>query len=106
MKPLAASLMIAMAASICAAGAHAGQRDPDRSGYDRGAWDDRRDYRSDRAAWRLGGILPPAYRSRPIDDYRRYHLRSPPRGYAWYQAGDSLVLAAVGSGVIFEIIRN
>ena len=39
-----------------------------------------------------------------VSDYGRYHLRRPPRGYSWYRAGDDFVLAALGSGLIFEVI--
>ena len=39
-------------------------------------------------------------------DYRRYHLRQPPRGYEWRESNGSYVLAAVATGVIASIIMN
>lgn len=63
-------------------------------------------YRPGYAAWRRGSSLPPYYRSYVVDDYRRYHLRQPPRGYAWYRIGDDYLLAAIASGIIFDIIAN
>lgn len=57
-------------------------------------------------AYRLsrGRILPPAYRGYILRDYQAYHLRRPPPGYGWYRNGDAFVLAALGSGLIFEVI--
>ena len=52
-----------------------------------------------------GQRLPPEYRGYVVGDYARYHLRRPPRGYYWYRAGDDFVLAALGSGLIFEVIN-
>jgi len=63
-------------------------------------------YRPGYAAWRRGSHLPPYYRTYVIHDYHRYHLRQPPRGYAWYRVGDDYLLAALASGVIFDIIAN
>jgi Ni/Co efflux regulator RcnB len=53
---------------------------------------------------RRGGVLPPQARGARIDDYERYRLRQPPRGYAWYRVGDDYMLAGVANGVIFDII--
>jgi Ni/Co efflux regulator RcnB len=40
-------------------------------------------------------------------DWRRHHLRRPPRGYEWRQADDgNYVLAAVATGLIASIIAN
>lgn len=63
-------------------------------------------FRPGYTSWRRGGVLPPYYRGYVINDYNRYHLRPPPRGYAWYRAGDDYLLAAVASGLIFEIING
>ena len=41
-----------------------------------------------------------------MTDWRPYGLRTPPRGYAWYRVGDDYLLAAIASGVIFDIITN
>ena len=63
-------------------------------------------YRPGYTAWRRGAHLPPDYRGYVVNDYYRYHLRQPPRGYAWYRVGDDYLLAAIASGVIFDIITN
>jgi Ni/Co efflux regulator RcnB len=57
-----------------------------------------------RESWRRGQFLPPQARGGVVEDFARYHLRRPPRGYVWYRAGDDFVLASHGSGVIFEVI--
>lgn len=63
-------------------------------------------YRPGYAAWRRGAHLPPYYRGYVVSDYHRYHLRQPPRGYAWYRVGDDYLLAAIATGIIFDIINN
>lgn len=54
--------------------------------------------------WRRGQYLPPNDQGNAINDYGRYHLRRPPRGYYWSRVGNDFVLAAVGTGLIFEVI--
>jgi Ni/Co efflux regulator RcnB len=54
-------------------------------------------------ALRRGGRLPDAYRGRVVEDYPRYRLRPPPRGYDWYHVQDNYMLAGP-NGVIFDII--
>jgi Ni/Co efflux regulator RcnB len=61
------------------------------------------DYRPGYTAWRRGALLPPTYRSYVIEDYTRYRLRPPPRGYDWYRVGDDFMLAGQ-NGMIFEIV--
>jgi Ni/Co efflux regulator RcnB len=40
-------------------------------------------------------------------DWRRHHLRQPPRGYEWRQSNDGqYVLAAAATGLIASIIAN
>lgn len=84
--------------------------------------DDRRDYRHDRARsgeyhhprgyrphyWRRGDRLPAAYYARPyvIRDYRGCHLRSPPRGAHWVRVNDDVVLAAIATGIVLDILYN
>ena len=63
-------------------------------------------YRPGYMAWRRGSSLPPYYRGYVVNDYYRYHLRQPPRGYAWYRVGNDYLLAAIASGIIFDIIAN
>ncbi len=65
-------------------------------------------YRPGYAAWRRGAYLPSYYRSNDyrINDYGRYRLRAPPRGYYWYRSGNDYLLAAIASGLIFEVIAG
>lgn len=65
-------------------------------------------YRPGYVAWRRGAYLPPYYRERVyvVRDYDRYRLRPPPRGYYWYRAGNDYVLAAIATGLIFDVIVN
>ena len=62
--------------------------------------------RPSRSGWRRGERLPPDFRGDVVSDYARYHLRRPPRGYFWYRDADDYVLAAAGSGLIFEVING
>ena len=39
-------------------------------------------------------------------DYRRYHLRQPPRGYEWRQQNDQFILGAIATGAIASIMLN
>jgi len=43
--------------------------------------------------------------AQPVD-YRQHHLRHPPRGYEWRDAGGQYVLAAVATGVIASIVAH
>lgn len=65
-------------------------------------------YRPGYAAWRRGAYLPSYYRSNDyrIYDYGRYRLRAPPRGYYWYRSGNDYLLAAIATGLIFEVITR
>lgn len=58
--------------------------------------------------WRRGERLPAYYRShyRQVD-YRREHLRAPPRGYHYVrdERGDTL-LVAIATGLIASVILN
>lgn len=55
-----------------------------------------------------GDRLPAEYHNRQyvVDDWRGHHLRQPPRGYHWVQAGGDYVLAAVATGIIADLILN
>jgi Ni/Co efflux regulator RcnB len=63
-------------------------------------------YRPGYTAWRRGAYLPPTYRGYVVNDYYRYHLRPPPRGYAWYRVNDDYLLTAITSGLIYDIIGD
>ncbi|RDE05422.1 RcnB family protein [Sphingomonas aracearum] len=43
---------------------------------------------------------------RVINDYRRYNLRTPPRGYHYVRSGNDAVLVALTSGIIGAVIGN
>lgn len=63
-------------------------------------------YRPGYNAWRRGAYLPNYYNSYVVNDYYRYRLRPPPRGYHWVRANDDYLLVAIASGLIFDIIVN
>jgi Ni/Co efflux regulator RcnB len=65
-------------------------------------------YRPGYHAWRRGAYLPPSYRGRGyvVYDYGRYRLRHPPRGYYWYRSGSDFILAAIATGLIYEVVNN
>ncbi len=58
--------------------------------------------------WRRGDRLPASYYARPyvIRDYRGCHLNAPPRGHHWVRVNQDVVLAAVATGVVLEVLRN
>jgi Ni/Co efflux regulator RcnB len=37
-------------------------------------------------------------------DYRRHHLRAPPRGYQWVRADNDYALVALTTGLIASIV--
>jgi Ni/Co efflux regulator RcnB len=57
-------------------------------------------------AFYKGDRLPTEYHNRQyvVDDWRGHHLRQPPRGYHWVQAGGDYVLAAIATGVIADLV--
>jgi Ni/Co efflux regulator RcnB len=57
-------------------------------------------------AWRRGGYLPQGYPGYYVSDYGRYGLRPPPRGYRWYRNGNDYVMAAIATGLIFDIVTR
>ena len=59
-------------------------------------------------AWRQGDRLPSAYRKRVyvVNDYHSYRLHQPPRGYHWVRVDNNVVLAAVATGVVLEVVSN
>ena len=58
--------------------------------------------------WSYGQRLPAAYVSRGyvVNDYGRYGLRPPPRGYQYVRSGNDVVLAAVAGGLITAVIAG
>ncbi len=51
--------------------------------------------RIDRRDWNRG------YR---VNDYKRYHLQRPPRGYEWRRVDNNYVLAAAATGLIMGLV--
>ncbi len=73
------------------------------------AYYNRSDFRPDYRNWRRGDRLPAYYRSNyvVVNDYGRYRLRAPPRGYHYVRddRGD-ILLAAIATGIILSVIAN
>lgn len=53
-----------------------------------------------------GQRLPNAYNAYVVNDYNRYGLRAPPRGYHYVRNGNDVVLAAVAGGLITAVIAG
>ncbi|WP_426023551.1 RcnB family protein [Brevundimonas sp. PWP3-1b1] len=58
--------------------------------------------------WSYGQRMPSYYRSNAyvVNDYNRYGLRAPPRGYQYVRSGNDVVLAAVAGGLITAVIAG
>ena len=50
--------------------------------------------------------MPSEYRGRQyvVNDWRGHRLQQPPRGYQWMGVGGDVVLAAVATGLIAQIV--
>jgi len=111
-----------------------GDRRDDRREWRQDSRDDRREFRQDQRAfsrwqqsqrrynagryyaprgyqqrdWSYGQRMPSYYRSNQyvVNDYSRYGLRAPPRGYHYVRSGDDVVLAAVAGGLIVAVIAG
>lgn len=59
-------------------------------------------------SWSYGQRMPAVYRSRAyvVNDYGRYGLRAPPRGYEYVRSGNDVVLTAVATGLITAVIAG
>jgi Ni/Co efflux regulator RcnB len=67
----------------------------------------RRDYRPAYQQWRRGDRLPAYARSYRQVDYRREHLRAPPRGYHYVRDDrGEVLLVGIATGVILSILMN
>jgi Ni/Co efflux regulator RcnB len=53
-----------------------------------------------------GQRLPSAYNTYVINDYSRYGLRAPPRGYQYVRNNNDVILAAVAGGLITAVIAG
>ncbi|HKE96100.1 MAG TPA: RcnB family protein [Povalibacter sp.] len=65
-----------------------------------------RDYRA--RTWYRGARLPVAYYAPRyvVNDYAVYRLRPPPRGYHWVRVDNDVVLAAITTGVVLEVVDH
>jgi Ni/Co efflux regulator RcnB len=59
-------------------------------------------------SWSYGQRMPSYYRSNQyvVNDYGRYGLRAPPRGYQYVRSGNDVVLAAVATGLVAAVIAS
>jgi len=59
-----------------------------------------------RPHWKKGYRVNASERRRfsDVNDYRRYRLAPPPRGYRWVRADNDYLLVGVTSGIISSII--
>lgn len=56
-------------------------------------------------SWRVGSRLPPPfYTSGYYVDYRYYGLMRPPYGYQWVRIDNDVVLVAISSGLIRDVL--
>jgi Ni/Co efflux regulator RcnB len=91
----------------------------DWHGDDRGDWRGRRGRDFDDGAyrrppgyyyrsWRRGERLPIAFRAPAyvIPDAAYYHLAPPPPGYYWVRVDNNAVLAAIATGVVFDVVTH
>jgi Ni/Co efflux regulator RcnB len=39
-------------------------------------------------------------------DHHAYHLHAPPRGYHWVRVNHDVVLAAIATGIVLEVLYN
>jgi Ni/Co efflux regulator RcnB len=75
----------------------------EQSRHDNGNHNGQRNHR-----WARGERLPSSYYTNRgyYVDYRRHHLRQPPRGYQWVQVDNNYALVALTSGLIASIIAS
>ncbi|MEP9378991.1 RcnB family protein [Aquabacter sp. CN5-332] len=57
-------------------------------------------------AWRKKGGHLPHGRGQVVNDYRRYKLKPPPRGYHWVRDGDNYMMVGITSGIISSILSG
>ncbi len=72
--------------------------------YNAGRWQQPRGYTY--RTYSYGQRLPSAYNGYVVNDYNRYGLREPPRGYHYVRNGNDVVLAAIAGGLITAVIAG
>lgn len=58
--------------------------------------------------WSYGQRMPSYYRSNQyvVNDYSRYGLRAPPRGYQYVRSGNDMILSNSNNGLIAAVIAS
>ena len=58
--------------------------------------------------WYRGDRLPYGWYSRSyvVHDWHPYHLYAPPYGYQWVRVGNDVLLTALATGVVLDVINN
>jgi Ni/Co efflux regulator RcnB len=83
--------------------------DSRRSGYDHQRYRVAQYYRPQgyrTYVWHSGARLPSAYYAPRyiVHNYGTYRLRQPPRGYHWVRVDNDVVLAAIATGVVAQVV--
>jgi len=81
-----------------------GDRHDNRGRY--GKYQQPKGYREHR--WARGERLPREYYAAPyvVVNYRERGWREPPRGYHWVRVNNDVVLAAVATGIVLDVLLN
>ena len=58
--------------------------------------------------WHRGDYLPRSYygSSYIVYDWRPYRLYAPPYGYHWVRVGNDVILTAIATGVVLDVIYD
>ena len=101
---VAAAAMIALSGI---AGTAAAEPYGHARGHDEGRGNDRYEHSDRGNHWRRGQrISRDEWGRYQRVDWRRHHLRRPPRGYEWREVNGQYVLAAAATGLIAAIIAS
>jgi Ni/Co efflux regulator RcnB len=102
MLTAAAAAVLALTGAVGAAGAQPyDHRDNGNHGYQANG----NHNGSGHSDWRRGGRIQHTDWNRGQRvDWRRHHLRQPPRGYEWRQVDGQYVMAAAATGLIASIL--
>lgn len=101
-------LVGALALTLLAGGPAIAASHHDNDRHDNSRYDnDRHDNdhgRNKHHGWKKGQRLSSEWRNGHDVDWRRHHLRQPPRGYHWVQTDGDYVLVAITTGIILQAI--
>ncbi len=58
--------------------------------------------------WHRGDYLPRSYygSSYIVYDWQPYRLYAPPYGYHWVRVGNDVVLTALATGIVLDVLYN